>query len=84
MLPPDEVARAMIALIVDHERYESGTVLEICDVEGRWREVSLLNDPGPQGPASKTSKKGQAAEDVWRLLGVEVETNIAKPVAGNE
>lgn len=79
MLPPEEVARAMMALVTDVERYNAGTILEVCDVDGRWREVALLNDPGPQGPASKTSLKAHAAEDVWRILGVESQSaGVAK------
>jgi 3-hydroxybutyrate dehydrogenase len=47
LLPPGEVVKAMLALITE-PRYKSGTVLEVNDVGG-WREVQLLNEPGPQG-----------------------------------
>lgn len=64
LLPPEEVANAMVALIEQPDRYPGGTVLEVCDVEGRWRKTSLLNDPGPNGPASFTSRKAEAVEDL--------------------
>lgn len=47
LLPPEEVVKAMIALVMD-DRYRAGTVLEVNDIGG-WREVQLQNDPGPQG-----------------------------------
>ncbi|EME43713.1 hypothetical protein DOTSEDRAFT_95433, partial [Dothistroma septosporum NZE10] len=47
LLPPEEVVKAMIALATDSS-YSAGTVLEVNDVGG-WREVQLLNEPGPQG-----------------------------------
>jgi 3-hydroxybutyrate dehydrogenase len=47
LLPPGEVVKAMLALITE-PRYKSGTALEVNDVGG-WREVQLLNEPGPQG-----------------------------------
>lgn len=31
------------------------------------REAELLNDPGPRGPASKTSDKGRAV-DIWKIF----------------
>jgi hypothetical protein len=73
LLPPEEVAQAMLALITRREKYKSGTILEVCDVGGEdhWREAELLNDPGPRGPASKTSNKGKAFEDILQILGVE-------------
>jgi 3-hydroxybutyrate dehydrogenase len=67
LLPPDEIAKAMISLITE-DKYKPGTVLEICEV-GNWREVSLLNDPGPSGPASKTSKKHEAIQEIMKYLG---------------
>ncbi|KEF52761.1 uncharacterized protein A1O9_11178 [Exophiala aquamarina CBS 119918] len=66
LLPPEVVAKAMLALLTD-AKYKSGTVLEVCDVV-KWREVSLLNDPGPQGPASLTSRKADAVKDIMRHL----------------
>ncbi|KAF4556989.1 Short chain dehydrogenase-like protein 54 [Elsinoe fawcettii] len=71
LLPVDEVARAMMALVEERERYKGGTVLEVCDVQGRWREVELLNDPGPRGPASLTSRKADAVEELVRMLDPE-------------
>jgi hypothetical protein len=63
----------MLSLITRTETYKSGTILEVCDGGGedRCREAELLNDPGPCGPASKTSNKGKAVEDTLHILGVE-------------
>jgi 3-hydroxybutyrate dehydrogenase len=69
LLPPKEIALAMLALLTDAS-YKSGTILEVCEV-GRWREVALLNDPGPSGPASKTSKKHEALKDILPFLNLE-------------
>ena len=59
LLPTDEVVRAMLSLLTE-TRYPSGTVLEIGDIGG-WREVQLLNDPGPQGRSTKARSKAQEA-----------------------
>lgn len=64
LLPPSEVSDAMIALIENPLEYPGGTVLEVCDVDGRWRKTNLLNDSGPTGPASFTSRKAEAVEDL--------------------
>jgi 3-hydroxybutyrate dehydrogenase len=69
LLPPKEIALAMMALLTD-PKYKSGTILEVCEV-GRWREVELLNDPGPSGPASKTSKKHEGLKDILPFLNLE-------------
>lgn len=66
LLPPQEIARAMFALLTD-AKYKAGTILEVCDV-GNWREVELLNDPGPRGPASSTSKKSEAIKGILPYL----------------
>ncbi|KAJ5621556.1 hypothetical protein N7528_006339 [Penicillium herquei] len=72
ILPPEELARAMMALVVETEKYQAGTILEVCDTEGRWREVSAFNDPGPQGPASGLSSGGKVVLDnLWKTLGIE-------------
>jgi 3-hydroxybutyrate dehydrogenase len=55
-------------------KYKGGTVLEVCH-ESDWRLVSLLNDPGPQGPASLTSRKSEAVRDILRYLGREEQTS---------
>ncbi|KAJ9606671.1 hypothetical protein H2200_008679 [Cladophialophora chaetospira] len=62
MLEPEDVARGMLAVCLD-SKYPSGTVLEITDIDN-WREVMLLNDPGPQGRAVIASKKKDAIADV--------------------
>ncbi|KAF5592924.1 15-hydroxyprostaglandin dehydrogenase [Fusarium pseudocircinatum] len=67
LLPPDAVANAMIALLTQTEEFEPGTMLEVCH-ETEWRKVSLLDDPGPQGPASLTSKKKDAVKDIYKYL----------------
>ncbi|KAG8631244.1 hypothetical protein KVT40_000384 [Elsinoe batatas] len=71
LLPPEEVANDMLALFEDATTYKSGTILEVCDVERRWRVVDLLNDPGPSGPASFTSRKADAVDDLVRMLDPE-------------
>ncbi|KAJ5730569.1 15-hydroxyprostaglandin dehydrogenase [Penicillium malachiteum] len=70
ILPPEELARAMMALVVETEKYQAGTILEVCDTEGRWCEVSVFNDPGPQGPASKMSGGKAVIDDLWKSLGL--------------
>ncbi|OAP59577.1 hypothetical protein AYL99_06875 [Fonsecaea erecta] len=67
LLAPEHVANAMFALLTETQ-YKGGTVLEVCH-ETAWREVSLLNDPGPQGPASITSRKSEAIKDILPHLG---------------
>ncbi|KAK5052605.1 hypothetical protein LTR84_002470 [Exophiala bonariae] len=66
MLEPEHVARAMLAVCFD-SKYPAGTVLEVTDVDN-WREVMLLNDPGPQGRAILASKKQEALSDVLAIL----------------
>ena len=58
LLPPEEVVKAMLALVTD-ATYPAGTVLEVNDIGG-WREVQLLNDPGPQGQSK--NPRAKAAE----------------------
>ncbi|KAJ5116140.1 hypothetical protein N7456_000488 [Penicillium angulare] len=70
LLPPEELARAMLSLVVDTDKYAAGTILEVCDTEGRWREVSNLNDPGPQGPGSTISGGKDIAYGIFKTLGV--------------
>ncbi len=72
LLPPEVIARAMFALLTD-PKFKPGTVLEVCDVDN-WREVALLNDPGPRGPASEASKKSEAIADVKRFLEEDMKT----------
>jgi 3-hydroxybutyrate dehydrogenase len=69
LLPKEEVSKAMFAVLTD-KKYKSGTILEVCDV-GKWREVELLNDPGPVGPASQTSKKAEAIRDIMQYLSLD-------------
>lgn len=57
-LPPEEVASAMMALLTD-SKYPPGTILEVGDV-GKWREVHLFNDGGPQGRATVLREKAKA------------------------
>ncbi|EXJ65478.1 hypothetical protein A1O7_01819 [Cladophialophora yegresii CBS 114405] len=66
LLPPDDVARAMLALVTD-KKYVAGTVLEVCDTDN-WREVGLLNDPGPRGSASVTSRKHEGIISIMPFL----------------
>jgi hypothetical protein len=46
--------------------FPPGTVLEVTH-PNRWREVKLLNDPGP-GPHAWTSRKDEAIVDVVKAL----------------
>ena len=74
LLSPDTVAKAMWSLVTNRDTYEPGTILEVCD-EDKWRVTGLLNDSGPQGPASKTSRKLEALEEIKKIL--EDEANSA-------
>lgn len=65
----------MFALLTTSE-HPAGTILEVCD-EKKWRVVSLLNDPGPQGPASLTSRKSEAVRDIMRYLNLEGQDNLS-------
>ena len=59
--------KAMIALLTD-DKYRAGTVLEINDI-GAWREVQLLNDPGPQGQSKNPrAKAAEALSSVRKAL----------------
>ncbi|KAJ9644388.1 hypothetical protein H2204_001740 [Knufia peltigerae] len=65
----DEIARGMMAVAFDvpnKNKYPPGTVLEVTHPD-RWREVFLLNDPGP-GPHAWTSRKNEAIVDVVKAL----------------
>ncbi|OQU93811.1 hypothetical protein CLAIMM_00278 [Cladophialophora immunda] len=63
---PDEIARGMMAVAFDRARFPPGTVLEVTHPD-RWREVALLNDPGP-GPHAFTSRKEEGMADVYAAL----------------
>ncbi|OAP63779.1 hypothetical protein AYL99_03006 [Fonsecaea erecta] len=63
---PDEIGRGMMAVAFDRERFPPGTVLEVTHPD-RWREVNLLNDPGP-GPHAFTSRKEEGMADVYAAL----------------
>lgn len=58
LLPPEEVAQAMLAHITRPEKYKSGTILKVCNVGGEddWREAEY---------------KGKAVENILQILGVE-------------
>lgn len=66
MLEPEEVARGMLAVCLD-PKYPPGTILEVADTDN-WREVKLLNDPGPQGKAILASRKQDAVADVLAFI----------------
>lgn len=71
LVAPERVADALFALLTDADgTYASGTVLEVCHPEPRtsWRQVELLNDPGPQGPAASASRKADAVQDILPYL----------------
>lgn len=69
LLDPEDIANAMLALLTD-PAYKGGTVLEVCH-KSEWRLVSLLDDPGPRGPASLTSRKSEAVKEIVRHLGID-------------
>ena len=74
LLPPEEVARGMIALCEDPEKYPAGTVLEVADLgENKWRKVELLNDPGPQGRAKTVSNKDEQLKAIRAILEQDAE-----------
>lgn len=62
----DEIARGMMAVGFDTAKFPPGTVLEVTHPD-RWREVFLLNDPGP-GPHAWTSRKDEAIVDIVKAL----------------
>ena len=69
MLEPEDVARGMLAVCCDEERYASGTVLEVMDVEKKkWRGVMMLNDPGPQGKAIIASREEEGLVEVVAVI----------------
>lgn len=74
MLEPEDVGRAMFAAATDL-RYQPGTILEVADINDNWREVNILNDPGPRGAASWTSNKNLALADVQRVIDSEKGTS---------
>jgi 3-hydroxybutyrate dehydrogenase len=63
---PEEIARGMVAVATDG-KYPAGTVLEVTG-PGRWREVFMLNDPGPTGVGSWTSRKEEAMDEVVGMI----------------
>jgi 3-hydroxybutyrate dehydrogenase len=65
---PEQIANGMVAVALDKGRYASGTVLEITGGPDRWRVVHMLNDPGPQGVGSWTSRKDEAVADVKAII----------------
>lgn len=74
VVQPEEIARGMIAVATDL-KYAPGTILEVTD---KWREVSLLNDPGPQGRGTFTSNRDKVGEEVRRMLQAERGSGTAK------
>lgn len=67
MLEPEDVGRAMMAVATDL-KYPAGTILEVADINDNWREVNMLNDPGPRGAASWNSNKNLALADVQGII----------------
>ena len=63
---PDEIGRGMMAVCFDEGKFPAGTVLEVTHPD-RWREVFLLNDPGP-GAHAFTSRKEEAIVDIMAAL----------------
>lgn len=65
-LDPEEVAKGMVAVCLD-PKYPPGTILEVADPDS-YREVMMLNDPGPQGRAILASGKQDAVSGVIALI----------------
>ncbi|KAJ9626376.1 hypothetical protein H2203_004008 [Taxawa tesnikishii (nom. ined.)] len=65
---PEEVAEAMLRLVVDDE-CPGGTVLEVGHKQ--TRKVPLFNNPGPSGTGNTVSGIGKAFEEVYGWLGQE-------------
>jgi hypothetical protein len=75
LLPPEEVVKAMLALATD-PKYPAGTVLEVNDIDG-WREVQLLNEPGPQGHSKNPRvKAAEAISLVQKALSEDAEGSL--------
>lgn len=73
---PENIAEGMFAVCTDL-RYPTATVLEVTGPKpGGWREVKMLNDPGPKA-AAFFSKKDEAIKDVAAFL--EADKKSGKP-----
>ncbi|KAH8878777.1 hypothetical protein GQ53DRAFT_621389, partial [Thozetella sp. PMI_491] len=46
LLDPEAVGRAMM-VVATNPKYPPGTILEVADINDNWRQVNILNDPGP-------------------------------------
>lgn len=74
-LPADEVVDVILMLLTESS-YPSGTILEVGDL-GVFREVKLLNDPGPQGRSAQPREKAQeAVKLVYQALKGDLEVNV--------
>jgi 3-hydroxybutyrate dehydrogenase len=74
LVKPEEIARGMMAVATDL-KYPPGTILEVTD---RWREVHMLNDPGPQGRGTASSNRDNALKDIVAILESERKSGTAK------
>lgn len=75
---PENIAEGMLAVCTDL-RYPTSTVLEVTGPKpDGWREVMMLNDPGPK-KAAFFSKKDEAIKDVAAFL--EGDRKLGKPKA---
>ena len=64
---PEEIASGMMAVATDL-KYPQSTVLEVTGPgPENWREVMMLNDPGPK-KAAFFSRKDEAIKDVIAIL----------------
>ena len=67
LTPPEVVAEGMLAVSTELQ-YATGTVLEVTGPRPKgWREVQMLNDPGPKNNAF-FSKKDDAIKDIAAFL----------------
>ena len=79
MVTPEEIAKGMFAVATDL-KYPPGTILEVKDAEssGGWREVFLLNDPGPQGKGTVSSNRDHELKNIMAILESEKKSGTAK------
>lgn len=49
-----------MTFLTTSSKYPSGSIVEVGDIGG-WREVGLLNDPGPQGRSTLPRPKAKNA-----------------------
>ncbi|CAI7573451.1 unnamed protein product [Penicillium pancosmium] len=59
VLPPEEIVEAIISLVAS-SKYPSDSIDDVGNIGG-WREIGLLNDPGPQRQLALRRPKAKSA-----------------------